>query len=75
MTQIEEFRITVYSKRELAQMYFPSSSPKVAVNQLNRWIKSCRTLTEKLMETNYNKRLRYFTSKQTRLIVEHLGEP
>lgn len=68
-------RIRIYTKRELAKLYFPEAAPHTAVNHLMRWISRCEPLRQALNETGYQDRNRLFTPKQTGLICRFLGEP
>ena len=68
-------RIRPYTKRELAQLYFPDTEPHTAVNRLMRWINRCQPLREALGETRYQPHNRLFTPRQTGLICRFLGEP
>ena len=70
-----EFVIRAYSKKELALMYFPYSSPRTAVSHLMRWIHRCTQLWEQLQEMGYETTCKTFTPRQVRAIVEQLGEP
>ena len=36
---MEDFKIRMYTKKELALMYFPESMPRTAVNHLMVWIR------------------------------------
>ena len=45
---IEDFKIRMYTKKELALMYFPESQPRTAVNHLMVWIRRCRPLWAEL---------------------------
>lgn len=68
-------RIRIYTKQELAMLYFPKALPHTAVNHLMRWINRCGPLKEALREANYRNRNRLFTPRQTGLIFRFLGEP
>lgn len=72
---MEEFVIRTYTKKELALMYFPDSSPRTAVNHLMSWIRRCTQLWESLQTTGYSMTSKAFTPRQVRAIVEQLGEP
>ena len=37
-----------YGKAELAMLYFPTATPRVALNQLVRWINRCPELKQSL---------------------------
>ena len=72
---MEDFKIRSYTKKELALMYFPDSMPRTAVNHLMVWIKNCTPLWQKLQDMGYQKTSKAFSPKQTKAIVEYLGEP
>ena len=67
--------IKSYPKSELALLYFPDSTPHVALNRLNSWIRRCTPLTEALSACYQNPNAKYFSSQAVRHIVEYLGEP
>ena len=64
-TQIDEWPVRPYSKRELAMAYAPEISPVSALNRLAR----------ELGDTGYRPRQRVFTSLQVELIFRYLGRP
>jgi hypothetical protein len=66
----ETFVIRAYGKSELAMMYFPDLSKETAIRKLRLWL-SVNPRLRKLI----SKKLRSYTPKQVRLIVEELGEP
>ena len=71
-----EFPIRTFSKKELAVLYFPSTtSPHTAVNHLMSWIRNCEPLWILLQDSGYQKTSKYFTPKQVGMIFEYLGEP
>lgn len=72
---MEEFKIHSYTKKELALMYFPDSSPRTAVNHLMAWIRRCTQLWGQLQAMGYNIKSKGFTPREVRAIVEQLGEP
>ena len=72
---MDDFTIRPYTKKELALMYFPDSSPRTAVNHLMSWIHRCTLLWQQLQETGYETTCKTFTPRQVRAIVEQLGEP
>ena len=72
---MEDFKIRSYTKKELALMYFPDSMPRTAVNHLMVWISKCTPLWNELLKTGYQKTSKAFSPKQTKAIVEYLGEP
>ena len=71
----KEFEIRAYTKKELALMYFPNSSPRTAVNHLMAWIRRCTRLWQQLQATGYNVTSKAFTPRQVKAIVEELGSP
>lgn len=72
---MEDFKIRIYTKKELALMYFPDSQPRTAVNHLMVWLKRCTPLWQELQSMGYEKTSKSFSPKQTRAIVDYLGEP
>ena len=72
---MDDFTIRPYTKKELALMYFPDSSPRTAVNHLMSWIHRCTPLWTQLQATGYNVTGKDFTPRQVKIIIEHLGEP
>ena len=60
---------------DLAQAYFPRSTPRSASAQLHRWIKLNPELQTRLEKLNYQPRQRALTPLQHEAIVELLGEP
>jgi len=72
---MDTFIIRAYTKKELALMYFPDSTPRTAVSHLMGWIRRCTQLWELLQETGYEANCKTFTPRQVRAIIEQLGEP
>ena len=72
---MEDFKIRMYTKKELALMYFPESMPRTAVNHLMVWIRLCTPLWDELLKMGYRKTCKAFSPKQVKAIVEYLGEP
>ncbi len=72
---MDDFIIRAYTKKELALMYFPDSSPHTAVSHLMSWIRRCTPLWEQLQATGYEPTCKTFTPRQVKAIVEQLGEP
>ena len=52
------------NKTETALLYFPDSTPKVAVRHLMRWIAQCAPLLHALEATGYHPCQKSFTSRQ-----------
>ena len=71
----KDFTIRAYTKKELALLYFPDSSPRTAVNHLMSWIRNCKALWQQLLDTGYYVNSKAFTPRQVKAIVEQLGEP
>ena len=65
----------IYTKRELAMLYFPNCSPKAATNNLARWINRTFELRQLLTDAGYKPANRYFTVRQIELIYRFFGEP
>ena len=74
-TQIDEWPVRPYSKRELAMAYAPEISPVSALNRLAEWMRYNDRLTRELGDTGYRPRQRVFTSLQVELIFRYLGRP
>ena len=72
---MKDFKIRMYTKKELALMYFPESMPRTAVNHLMAWIRLCTPLWDELLKMGYCKTSKSFSPKQVKAIVEYLGEP
>ena len=56
-----ETKLRPYTKKELALMYFPDSTPETAVKHLKMMIRSNDMLWDELQEMGYNKRRKTFT--------------
>ena len=69
------FPIQRYNKFALALAYFPDSKIESAVHHLCRWINENTGLCEALAKTGYRRTQRHYTSRQTALIFDYLGEP
>ena len=72
---MDDFIIRAYTKKELALMYFPDSSPRTAVNHLMSWIRRCTLLWQQLQSMGYEANCKTLTPRQVKTIVEQLGEP
>lgn len=69
------FRIKVYTKRELACLYLPDTTPRCAMRTFIRWIRKNSTLRDALEVTGCHARTRTFTPRQVQLIVQAFDEP
>ena len=72
---MDTFIIRAYTKKELALLYFPDSTPRTAVSHLMAWIRRCTQLWQQLQQTGYQTTCKTFTPRQVRAIVDQLGEP
>lgn len=70
------FRIRPYTKRELAQLYFPNTlNGETAVANLRHLMARNETMMEELAAAGYSARSRVFTPRQVGILVRYLGEP
>ncbi len=70
------FRIRPYSKRELAELYFPETgNARSAVANLRNLLHRNPELIRELGEASYKSRDKMFTPKQVSILVRYLGEP
>lgn len=60
---------------DLAQRYFPRSSPRSAITQLRRWVQLNSDLRQRLDELHYHKSQRSLTPLQHVAFIKYLGEP
>ena len=64
-----------YTKKELALLYFPDSTPRVAVNHLMAIIRRNDMLWDELQEMGYYNRRKTFTPREVKAIFDWLGAP
>ena len=64
-----------YGKAELAMLYFPTATPRVALNRLVRWINRCPELKQSLCSGCAGKFSHFYTRQQVAEIIEFLNEP
>ena len=64
-----------YGKAELAMLYFPTATPRVALNRLVRWINRCPELKQSLCSDYAGKFSHFYTRQQVAEIIEFLDEP
>lgn len=69
------FEYRSYGKGELSMLYIPNIQQQSAVDLFNKWLETSPGLLTKLYQTGYNRRNRYYTPAQVKLIVTALGEP
>ena len=72
---MEHTEIKRYTKKELALLYFPDSSPETANKHLMRWIKRNKPLMQKLEAINYRPNERWFTKQEVEIIFRYIGPP
>ena len=72
---MDNFKIRSYSKKELALMFFPDSTPRVAVNHLMALIRRNDMLWDELLSTGYKTACKTFSPRQVQAISEWLGAP
>lgn len=75
MEHSDKFVVRCYEKKLLAEMYFPETNERVAVNKLRRWIRSCAPLMQELCAGDFHPNTKSFTAREVRLITYHLGLP
>ena len=75
METIENFAIRAYTKKGLALLYFPDSTPGTAVKHLMVTIRRNDMLWDELQAMGYYNRRKTFTPREVRAIVDWLGAP
>ena len=75
METIENFAIRAYTKKELALLYFPDSTPGTAVKHLMVTIRRNDMLWDELQAMGYYTRRKTFTPREVRAIIDWLGAP
>ena len=71
----KEFEYRVYTKGELAMLYFPTHSKYNASRNLHRWIINCKDLMRELEDAGYSSTRRFYSRKEVEAIAKYLGEP
>jgi hypothetical protein len=72
---MDNFTIRAYTKKELALLYFPDSTPGTAVKHLMVTIRRNDMLWDELQAMGYYNRRKTFTPREVRAIVDWLGAP
>ena len=72
---MEEFKIRTYTKKELALLYFPDSTPQAAGKHLKAWIQRNKPLMDDLAITGYQSNSKSYNPRQVKIIIDYLGEP
>ena len=75
MESIDNFAIRAYTKKELALLYFPDSTPGTAVKHLMVTIRRNDMLWDELQAMGYYNRRKTFTPREVRAIIDWLGAP
>ncbi|MDL2211206.1 DUF4248 domain-containing protein [Bacteroides sp. OttesenSCG-928-M17] len=71
----EVFVVRAYTKIELATLYLPNCTRRVALKRFNAWLRLAEPLWKRLSETGLTIDNRHLNPLQVRLIVEALGPP
>ena len=61
-----------YGKAELAMLYFPTATPRVALNRLVRWINRCPELKQSLCSGYAGQFSHFYTRQQVAEIIKFL---
>ncbi len=64
-----------YGKAELAMLYLPTATPRVALNRLVRWINRCPELRAEPLFGLRRQVSHFYTRQQVAEIIEFLDEP
>jgi len=64
-----------YTKKELALLYFPDSTPETAVKHLMTMIRRNDMLWDELQEMGYYNRRKTFTPREVQAIFDWIGAP
>ena len=64
-----------YTKKELALLYFPDSTPDTAVKHLMTLIRRNDMLWDELQSMGYRSKSKTFTPRQVAAIVDWIGAP
>ena len=72
---MDNFTIRAYTKKELALLYFPDSTPGTAVKHLMVTIRRNDMLWDELQAMGYYNRRKTFTPREVRAIIDWLGAP
>ncbi len=65
----------VYTKSELASLYFPDARPESARRSFKRWIDKHTEMKQELIAAGYGNNDILLTPRQVRIIFKHLGAP
>lgn len=74
-TEEVPFVIRSYTKAELSQLYSPGREPDSALQNLYRWIRKCKALSNELQQAGYDKHRHSFLKREVEIIHKHLGDP
>ena len=67
--------IRAYTKKELALLYFPDSTPDTAVKRLMTLIRRNDMLWDELQQMGYYSHSKTFSPRQVQAIFDWLGAP
>ena len=67
--------IRAYSKKELALLFFPDSTPETAVKHLMALIRRNDMLWDELQQMGYYSHSKTFSPRQVQAIFDWLGAP
>ena len=67
--------IRAYTKKELALLYFPDSTPDTAVKRLMTLIRRNDMLRDELQQMGYYSHSKTFSPRQVQAIFDWLGAP
>ena len=62
-----------FTRREIAQFYFPSVSAEGAVKRMYRWMKDDPDLVRDLRAAGYHQKQRNFTREQVDVFIKYFG--
>ncbi|MBR0274396.1 MAG: DUF4248 domain-containing protein [Bacteroidaceae bacterium] len=74
-SSLEEVRVKAYGKGELAEMYYPDSSPSWALRLFNADLRRMPGLTDALRARGWRPSARLLRIDWVRIIFEAIGPP
>lgn len=69
------FVLRSYTKMELAHLYLPQYSQRVALRKFNRWMRTSPVLWSRLQASGLTVYSRVYGLAQVKLIIGYLGAP
>lgn len=73
--QEQEFKIRVYLKTELAQLYSPHLGVDAALRKLQKWIRNNTALHTEVYGGKEGKNEQAFSKRQVEVLVRYLDAP